>query len=130
MRPNAPKYAPDIQSPRPGLSTIHALGHRTYGEEQTIKLMEEIVAVEERPSGVHYHCQLAFQHDLTQAYQAGGQSKRTVEHLEYIVSVLAQTVCEQHPDRLASQHELARAYLADGKIKRAVELLKHVVKTE
>ncbi|OBT93612.2 hypothetical protein VE01_08085 [Pseudogymnoascus verrucosus] len=99
------------------------LGHY----KKAVKLLEQMVEVEEATLAKDDPDRLASQHVLAEAYQANGQVKEAVKLLQQVVKIRKATLAENHLDRLASQRALAIAYQANGQVKEAVKLLQQVV---
>jgi len=123
---------------RAGLSEDHsdrlltqhvlAMAYRANGQvNDAVRLLEHVVAINERALAEDHPSRLASQGVLASAYQANGQVKEAVRLLEHVVAIRERVLAEDHPDRLASQHVLARAYQANGQVKKAVRLLEQVV---
>jgi hypothetical protein len=53
----------------------------------TVKLLENVVAIQVEVLTKNYPLQLASQHALAVAYQVKGQVKKAVELLEYVVAI-------------------------------------------
>lgn len=74
-----------------------------------MKLLEQVVAIEENTLRQDHPDRLASQHMLARVCQAGGQTDRALKLLEHIAALQERTLSEEHPDRLASQRDYAIA---------------------
>jgi tetratricopeptide (TPR) repeat protein len=107
---------------------VLASTYQANGQVQdAVRLLEHVVAIQERVLAEDHPSRLASQHELARAYQANGQVKDAVRLLDRVVAIQERVLAEHHPDRLASQQSLAGAYQANGQVKDAVRLLEHVV---
>jgi hypothetical protein len=95
--------------------------------KEAVKVLQSVVAVQEKTLAEDHPYRLAPQHELAYAYQANGQIKEAITLLQHVVAIREKILAEDHPHRLASQHTLAGAYQANGQIKEAITLLQHVV---
>jgi len=95
--------------------------------KDAVRLLEHVVAINERVLTEDHPSRLASQHVLASACQANGQVKDAVRLLEHVLAIHKRVLAEDHPDRLTSQQVLASAYQANGQVKDAVRLLEHVV---
>ncbi|KAK6429616.1 hypothetical protein LTR95_014238 [Oleoguttula sp. CCFEE 5521] len=97
------------------------------GVKEAVRLLEQVVAIEERVLAEDHPDRLTSQRELARAYLANGQVKDAVRLLEQVVAIRERVLAKDHPDQLASQHELATTYQADGQVKDAMRLLEQVV---
>ncbi|KAL9102393.1 MAG: hypothetical protein Q9163_002459 [Psora crenata] len=82
--------------------------------EDSVELLEHIVAIEEKVLREDHHDRLVSQHTLAVLYQANGQTEKAFKLFEKVVAIWEKVLKEDHPDRLVSQHELAISYRANG----------------
>ncbi|KAJ5064695.1 hypothetical protein PSV09DRAFT_2249981 [Bipolaris maydis] len=106
-----------------------AISYKANGQiEDSIRLLEHIVRVEDTTLEETHPDRLASQHQLAISYESNGQIEDSIRLLEHVVKIKDTTLEETHPHRLASQHALASSYKANGQIKDSIRLLEHVVK--
>jgi tetratricopeptide (TPR) repeat protein len=86
--------------------------------KEAVRLLEQVVAIEERVLAEDHPDRLASQHNLAVTYRANGQVKEGVRLLEHVVAIEERVLAEDHPDRLESQHSLARARRAYRELER------------
>jgi Tetratricopeptide repeat len=78
--------------------------------DKVVKLLEQVIAVQEKVVAEDHPSRLASQHALAMAYDADGQVAKAVELLKYVVSVKARIFRVCHPSRVVSESSLATMY--------------------
>jgi len=94
------------------LSSEHdlAIAYEENGQvKDAVRLLEQVVAIQERVLAEDHPDRLASQHALAGAYQADGQVKDAVRLLEQVVAIREQVLAEDHPDRPVSEAALVQA---------------------
>jgi len=116
----------------PVATAKHLLGNAYRNDDQpteAIKILEQVVKVQENRLRKDHPSRTSAQHDLANAYRGVGRLAGSIAILEDVVA-MQEWLPKDHPDRLESQCSLAIAYAVDGRITEAVEILEHVVKMQ
>lgn len=75
-----------------------------------MKLLEDVVAVEETSLAEDHSDRLVSQHELAITYQANGQIKKAVELLEHVVVIKTEIWAEDDFRRQLSKDLIQRCY--------------------
>lgn len=105
-----------------------AIAYRENGQvEDAIKLLEQVVNIQETSLTETHPDRLCSQHELAVAYRENEQVEDAIKLLEHVVKIRKTSLAKNHPGRLASENALAIAYRENGQFEDAIKRLEHVV---